>query len=162
MFTDTALTALPFFYFGFVANRHTGILIPNRYDKYLPLLISILSSITFFFSGGAIDYPSNHYDVPVFTFYGCALSGILAVIFISKMLRTLPFVSYCGRYSIMILLTHNVFIQFILIFTKKACLDDWGTIFLTLAIVMSLYLLVIPLMKKYLPHITAQKDVLKV
>lgn len=120
MYTDSALTALPFFYFGFLFNRYTKILLPSKYDSFLPVIIVILFIVTYIFSGKVIYSYNIFFNTPVWAIYLCGLSGTLGIIFTSKLIHHLPGISYFGRYSIMILLTHNLIIQFLLICFKKA------------------------------------------
>ena len=73
---------------------------------------------------------------------------------------TIPFVTYFGRYSIMILLTHCLVLQ---IFLKIFILTGYSETIvnlLTFISTMMSYLMFIPLMKKYLPYVTAQKELL--
>ena len=63
----------------------------------------------------------------------------------------------------MLLCTHYIIAYFLNLFLGKFfALSAWTAIFINLAITLSLYSLIIPFMKKYMPHVTAQKDVIKV
>jgi fucose 4-O-acetylase-like acetyltransferase len=94
--------------------------------------------------------------------YICGLSGTLGIIFLAKYLKDLPFFSYWGRYSIMILLTHGLLLQVYIPIIKKIPVSDTLLEIILLVITMFSYNILIPIMKKYLPYVTAQKDVIKV
>ncbi len=160
-YIDTAFTAIPFFCLGFVFRRYTEILVPNKLDKYLPILIFLCLLYLCLFAV-RVSYVFNRYDGSIFTIYSCGLIGTLFIIFFSKILKSLPLISYWGRYSIVILCTHNMVIQFLAIFLKKTHWNNTALCVSDLIITMMLYLLIIPFSLKYLPHVTAQKDVIKV
>lgn len=160
-YVDTAMATLPFFCVGYLFNKFTDILRPNAWDKYLPILIIICFALTFIF-GGRCSYMHNRYWINPIAQYLCGITGTLFVIFSAKIIRHLPFISYWGRYSIMILVTHILILQVLSPLLRKAHLPIPVTAVVLLGIVMFSYQLLIPLMKKYLPHVTAQKDVIKI
>lgn len=78
------------------------------------------------------------------------------------MIKRLPLITYWGRYSIMILCTHYLVAQII-----DFCLEKFmSNIYILFILVFPLTLLVchflIGLMRKYMPYVTAQKDLFKV
>ena len=160
-FVDSAMAALPFFSVGYIFNKFTDVLRPNAWDKYLPILIIVCFVLTFIF-GGRCSYMSNVFHIGPIAQYLCGITGTLFVIFSSKMIRNLPFISYWGRYSIMILVTHGLLLQIFVPLFRKTHLPIPVTIVVLLGVVMFSYQLLIPLMKRYLPHVTAQKDVINV
>lgn len=157
----TAMTASPFFCAGYLFKKHTDILYPNKWDKYLPLFIAVCALYTAWLAKPA-DYFYNQYEANIWVTYTCALTGVLCIIFISKLINYLPLVSYFGRYSIMILVTHIPIVQRLTSFLSRYDLPIGWQIFICTTIVMLSYLILIPLMKEYLPYVTAQKDVIPV
>ncbi len=101
----------------------------------------------------------NKFDINPLVFYIRGITGTLCVLYLSKAIVKLPFVSYIGRYSIMILLTHLLVLAVVsMVVSKLICNSDlayWTTVCVTLIS----YIVIIPLMKKYLPYVTSQKDV---
>lgn len=162
-FMDSAMSALPFFAIGFLFKRFTDILVPNRWDKFLPIFIVAFFALTFYV-GGKCSYRVNIFQINPIMQYVCGMTGTLGIIFTAKMLRTLPFVTYWGRYSIMILCTHGLLIHFLILLVRRAHMHMSSMIMaiVLLPVVMFSYQLIIPLMKIYLPHVTAQKDVIKI
>lgn len=163
MFVDSAMSALPFFYVGFITRKYTSLLQKNRFDQFnIPIACALLF-ITFIFATH-IDYSTNDFaNASFLRVYGCGLTGVFFVLFLSKAINKLPYISYLGRYSIMLLCTHGIIVYFLNLFLNKYfALSTWTSIFINLAITLSLYVILIPFMKKYMPHVTAQKDVIKV
>lgn len=160
-FLDSAMSALPFYAIGYLFNRFTNILVPNKWDKYLPLLVIVFFAIIYFF-GGHCSYRVNRFTINPFWQYVCGVSGTLGIIFLAKIIRHIPFVTYWGRYSIMILVTHSIVLKVIAPLVLKAHLPMTLTAIISFVVLMFSYQLLIPLMKKYLPHVTAQKDVINV
>ena len=162
MFLDTSLTSIPYFCMGHFAFRYTSLLKPNRLDRWnIPLAIGGLA-ITYWLANGPVFYVSNSFGIPIWRLYLCGLLGTLSIILLSKAIKRIPLVSYFGRYSIMILLTHG-WVQWALIQVlqrNNIHLPVQLSLSLVFVVTMLLYLGIIPLMKKFLPHVTAQKDIL--
>lgn len=156
---DSAMSALPFFYFGYLLKK-SPLLYPNKYDKYNVLW-------AFLFYGGALCV-YKRFGNPHIVFgsniiignwiFGIilSLSSVMAILFLCKIIKHLPFVSYFGRYSIIplcvhhliylpikyMLLQYNIPLEFLPILTILIC---WGCI---------------PLCVKLIPWFTAQKDLI--
>ena len=160
-FVDSAMAALPFFSVGYIFNKYTDVLHPNTWDKYLPLLVVICFALTFIF-GGRCSYMHNRFWINPIAQYLCGITGTFFVIFSAKIIHDLPFISYWGRYSIMVLVSHQLLLQILSPLFRKAHLPIPVAIVILLGVVMFSYQLLIPLMKKYLPYVTAQKDVINV
>ena len=160
-YVDSAIAALPFYCVGYLFNKYTDILQPNALDKYLPIFIIICLALKYLF-GGSCNYMQNIYRINPFAQYLCGITGTLFVVFLAKMINDIPLISYWGRYSLMILVSHQLILQVLSSLLRKAHLPIPVTAVLLLGIVMFSYQLIIPLMKRYLPHVTAQKDVIKI
>ena len=160
-FADSAMSAMPFFVMGYLFNKHTDILTPNRLDKYLPVIIILCFGITFYV-GGRSGYMSNRFRLHPILVYVCGMAGTVGTIFLAKLIRDLPFVTYWGRYSLMILCTHDLLLNVFMPLSRKVDLPQPIMAFIVLAVVMFCYQLLIPLMKKYLPYVTGLKDVINV
>ena len=162
LFVDTAMSAFPFFYIGFITRKHTTILQPNKLDKFNIPIAFALFLFTFIFAQH-VDYSTNTFgDVPFLTVYGCGLTGVFSIIFFSKAIKKLPYISYIGRYSIMLLCTHFIIVTYLNVFLRKFIPSDWAIMSINMVVTISLYSIIIPFMKKYMPYVTAQKDVIKI
>lgn len=159
VYMDSAMSALPFFAVGYLFNKFTDILVPNRWDKFLPFIILLFFVIIYFF-GGSCNYRLNKFFINPFMQYICGITGALGIIFTAKVIQHIPFVTYWGRYSIMILLTHALLLKIYPPLILKLHFPMPITIAVILMITMFSYQFIIPLMKKYLPYVTAQKDLI--
>lgn len=164
---DTALTAMPFFCMGFVLRNYTHIV----EDKYsiMHILLFILSIFTFCVTASylgedeTILYVGNHYDLNPLLLYLGGFSGTLCVLLLAKLLNYLPIVSYIGRYSIVVLLTHQLYLFIIwnILYHLKIVQDN---LFVNCCVFTCIILVSLPTIKygtKYLPFCFAQKDLIK-
>lgn len=163
MFMDCALTAMPFFCFGYILNRYTDILQPCRWDKYLPLAVIVFALFVYFFAQ-PVSFVDNRFNKHTFfALYSCGMVGTLMVLFFSKWIHHIPLVSYWGKYSIIVLCLHNPVIQvYVNIMRKIGFSDGWSSLWVAFALTMLTFLAIIPFMKKYFPYVTAQKPLLSV
>lgn len=161
LYVCTMLTALPFFAFGWWLRRHTRFLsAPVNLKKDLPLII-VCGAIVMVF---AVNVVYAYNDIPkggAPYVYLCGIAGTMMVLVVSKIIKRIPLVSLWGRYSIMILCTHQV-----VVIGTGSLLKRFFTGVPLFAMVLMVTLVVchflLLFMKRYLPHVTAQKDVIKV
>ena len=161
---DTALTALPFYACGYFLRRKTNFLATTKGRKYYIPLSLLLFLVTYFAPYSQLIFNDTSKANPVL-FYFCGISGTLAVLFFSKALNRLPVVSYWGRYSICILVTHLIVNNQLLVplgdyITKTLDVPIQVSRVFCFLLLMFSYLYTIPFMLKYLPHICAQKPVI--
>lgn len=162
MHIDSALTVMPFFCFGFLLRKYTNVLYPNRFDKYNFLFIIIAFLLIYAIGHFKSSYRYNSYQVPLVILYLTGIIGTVAILFVAKYIKKLPVISYIGRYSIIVLCTH----EFIIITTRTLLnathidLNNFLRLIVILTIVIAIEtIIVIPFMIKYMPHVTAQKDI---
>jgi len=131
---------LLFFYFGYVFKS----LYANRFQKwYYAAAFIVLFLLIGFWN------PENTLLLLIQHYLG-GLLGICGLVLVCRMIGSLPYVSYVGRYSIMVLVTHEPLIRLLQAIHVPHILVAFGILLL-------LYPLIIPLMRRYLPHVTAQK-----
>ncbi|MBR3027489.1 MAG: acyltransferase [Bacteroidales bacterium] len=162
---DTAFSAMPFYVAGYMCFRKTDILKPNKYDKYLPILIVLAFAFVFIFCHRKIHFLHNTFTIhSALVVYPCGLLGTYGIIMLAKLLKKLPLISYFGRYSIIILVTHIEVLNIFAAVLKYSGLNlSVGYTYLLNFILMMLsYLLIIPFMRKFMPHVTAQKDLIQI
>lgn len=161
---DSALSAMPFFAGGYFVFRKTDILKPNKYDKFLPIFI-VLAFVFVAIFCTYYSFLTNSFSVKAaIVVYPCGMLGTYGVVMLAKLLKKLPLISYFGRYSIMILVTHiEVLNLYAGILEHSGLKLPVGYIFtINLILTMLSYVIIIPFMRKFMPHVTAQKDVIKV
>ena len=160
-FLDSALSAIPFFFTGWYLGRESNLL--RRPIKVsLGCLIIAISLLFVVLFAGFVDYKSNTFsDKAYLTAYPCGIVGTLMVLTIAKLVNKLPLVSYWGRYSIIVLCTHMPIYQALgRVLDYVGITGGWGFVVDFLG-TMLIELAVIPFCIRFLPYVTAQKDVLK-
>lgn len=113
-----------------------------------------------------INYQNVHFrpnDVSMtnpFNLYLCGSLGTIGIILLCKKINRLPIVTFLGKYSIMTLCTHTITIRFSYalfhMFTENSIL----LVVLTMMSTAIISYFTIPLLLKYIPYFTAQKDLL--
>ena len=161
LYLGTTLTALPFFAFGWWLRRHTDFLSSQvnwRFD--LPIMVICAIIVYCFASPVVFSFNQIPQDGAPFV-HLCGIAGTMMVLILAKMLNHIPLVSFWGRYSIMVLCTHEVVILVLSGIMGKVLHGVpllIGILFVTLLICHLLILF----MRKYIPHVTAQKDLIPV
>lgn len=165
---EAAFTALPFFVAGYAMRQHTTFLHDKpRYINDVVLvaaLIVLLNSIAHKYHAHIL-FDRNTYRVPLWALYVGGLMGTYAVFLVSRIVRWLPIISYIGRYSIIVLITHHAIIAALSRPTLARIVTFCGSgktaVVLTTLAILLLSVPIIYLCKRFLPHIFAQKPVIK-
>ena len=161
MFIDVALTALPFFAFGYYLKK-SEILYPNKMDRYNILFAILFWGAAYLLTRTTEYRLSFHYNgLEGWSTYFISITSVLAVLFLCKTIKHIPFVSYCGRYSIVLLCVHHMIYRPLMVLLPKTGVallsDNWTIAIITLL----LSALCIPVCKKLIPWFIAQKDLIK-
>ena len=161
---ETLLTAFPYFYFGYFAGQHKEYLLPDaKTDRWLPLLSIVFLAIPYsLVTGKALFVYNDYHNLSAFAFYVGGIMGVLGILALAKMIKNLPVISYLGRYSILILVTHVPLVWYLTFYLMRFGWAWWITSLLGTVIVLLSYLVIIPLFKRFLPCVTAQKDVIPI
>ena len=162
-FIDSAFTSFPFFIFGYLMYRYSPIVEPNKYDKWIPVIILVLLVLMYFFS----PYYSLKYNQRVnyhtFLFiYLCGFAGALSVVLLSKWIKRLSVFNFWGRYSIMILVSHGMVFNLIGYALNYSGLNVIWCCVINLLVTMGMCSLFIPFFIRFMPHVTAQKDIISI
>ncbi|MBR4527145.1 MAG: acyltransferase family protein [Bacteroidaceae bacterium] len=132
---------LLFFYFGYVFRFFFT-------DRLQQWYYATTFTVLFFLIGWWT--PENTILLLIQHYIGGFL-GIAALVLFCRRIGHLPYVSYLGRYSIMVLVTHEPLIRLLQFAHVPHLLIAFG-------ILLVLYPFIIPLMRRYLPYVTAQKS----
>ena len=168
LYVDSALIAMPFFAFGYFFFRYTPLASKHKSDRFFPLVIIVFFVLLYFmapnYSLGKIININFHTFLAV---YLSGFIGTLSVIMLSKMIQKLPVVSFWGRYSIMILVTHGIVYRLISIFiltplNRYVLMGPNALFIINLVLTLTFCTILIPFMLRFMPHVTAQKDIIKV
>lgn len=171
LFIDVAMTALPLFYIGYLLTK-TDILYPNKYDRWNIIILIIGYGITYllarFFDDPHFSFHYNKIRGNIFINYLGAVSCVIAILLFCKMVKRIPIISYCGRYSIILLCLHHMIYRPIQLIVYKINTpphlilgidpNPWIVAIITVAICIAF----IPVCKRYIPWFVAQKDLIKI
>ncbi len=159
-FIDSSISAIPFFAAGSLLYRNTSIFVTDEKSNIKTIILASLFLMVVILCGPFVSYYRNQSD-DYYKVYLFGILGGLSVILYSKVIKTLPWISYFGRYSIVILCTHSLYIKLVLDiagffgFHLNLAIKCLEFVFL-----MFLYRYTISFFIKYCPHVFAQKDVL--
>ena len=145
-----SLATMPFFFFSSEL-RKNGVLSKDYSNKSL-IMVGILGAIVCYFTSvSGISYRlANFEGYPLY--YFSAIGGVCAIWALCYKIKRMPYFSYMGRYSIIVLVTH-----YPVILTMRALhIDKW----LIAVVILIVSPILIYLLKRYAPHITAQKDII--
>lgn len=156
---DIALVGLPYFVLGSAVKRF-GLMEPSKYDKYGFLVILPCIWIIYRFSG---DIDLLHQVVPNYLqLYLIPFVAILSLFWLCKNLSYVPLVCHYGRYSIILLGTHQMLIAYVwLALIGFSHLQPSVIPIVAIVLVFALELPVIHLLVKYFPRFTAQQEFFK-
>lgn len=161
MFIDVALTALPFFAFGYYLKK-SDILYPNKYDKYNILFAFVFWSIAFALTKTTEYRLSLHYNgLDGWSTYFISIASVLAILFLCKSIKYIPFISYAGRYSIILLCVHHMIYRPLIVIMQKTGIELLGNNWSIAIMTLLLSVACIPVCKKFIPWFVAQKDLIK-
>lgn len=157
LFFDVAMTSLPFFALGFYVKK-TNILS----KKINNLLCLLFGGVLLYFAVVIPARISLHYNIMEGTeSYIVGLMIAAGIMLICKVIEHIPFVSYCGRYSLILLCVHHLIYRPLMVLMPKTGIellsDKWSIAIITLLLSTAC----IPLCKKLFPWFVAQKDLIK-
>ena len=129
-----------FFYLGYMVRRH------DLLEK-MPVWYVLPVSFVLFVALGLFNSTSEALAYAQQLLL--AILGVLTLLLVCKLIVHLPYISYVGRYSIMLLVTHEPLIR---------CLSilHIDNIYVCFLILLVSYLFIIPFMRRFMPHVTAQ------
>lgn len=157
-----ALSVMPFFYIGYIL-KQTPILYANKMDKFNWLWILLLGLVSTYFVYIQPDiqfFYTNTLHGGITGYIGSA-TLVVALLLLCKMINSLPVISYIGKYSIITLLTHWLFMTVHETILKAAISEEvigfhW---YVTILTVLSC-LIAVPICIRFIPWFVAQKDIL--
>lgn len=166
LYIGSAMSCLPFFYMGYALKR-TALLYPSDSVKKEFIIMVTCFAGAFLFAFFPEEPPRLIYYTNKVAYgnlvqiYLCALMFVIGILLLCKFIRHIPYVSWLGRYSIIVLVTHlqlSAITGTLLSMTVGSHVSTNVRYVINFLVVVACMSLVIPFCKKYLPHITAQKD----
>ena len=151
-FIDNTLYYLPFFFFGYSFKRFV-----NRLRTQICwILLVVCLPISYILS----NIQTTQFLSSMLLFYVAGCFGVVFIIVLSSRLGEVFYLTYIGRYSIMLLVTHCLILQLFEMAIAWIGLKSLTSNILTFLLTISSYAVIIPLMQRYLPYVTAQKDLI--
>lgn len=162
----TVFTAMPFFVAGCAVRNHTTFLTRKARKRELALAgiaALLLYMLTRYQGKAGIFYINNIYDVPIWALYGGGVLGVYAILTVSSIIKHLPIVSYLGRYSIVVLITHYPILYLMPKSWSRMLFRGFGgwCALEELVLLACIHVPIIALCTHYLPWFFAQKDLVK-
>lgn len=162
---NKALISLPFIYIGHQLKK-TDILYKSKWD----LPVAAVSLVLFFLLGVVVHLASLDIDMfhglyqghPLLLF-PVTIGLVLCFLMMCKLINYIPYISYVGRYSIVILCIHFVVIGLLsrhhhIVVSYIPIQDTMHYNIFMFIVTLSISSLSIPICIKYFPYIFAQKD----
>lgn len=169
LYIGTCLSSMPFFFMGFTLKK-TLLNLPADMSKkeYGILAVSMLGFLLIaFFPNARMHYMfvENKYisDGSLILTYLASIFIVIAVLLLSKRIKRVLYLSYLGRYSIIVLVSHLLLGSFLTKMIDKTGLLDSHDNIRDLCVFFIVFLsmsLVIPFCKNFLPYVTAQKELI--
>lgn len=162
----SSFSALPFFYLGYILKRSSYIYNGDRKYSLIYGLASIILAVTIYFvyDGPNIDFAYNRYTGNIILIYTASAIGVIGLLLICKYLKWLPFISYFGKYSIIPLCVHVLFLYSVNMAFKYLFGMQFDNLIGTISFFTSVILswLCIPFFRYRIPYLVAQKDLIKI
>lgn len=162
---DTALTGLLFYFMGDIVKRLNLLQYMSRGKNLLYLTMSVtIFFLVFFISDVQLMnmkyniYPSGYLNTLLLS-----SSGIMTVLFFSKIVNSIPMVSFFGRYSIIVLCFHMIYLSAVdaVVGSQPFLTEGIASIIIFLTMMIFIYPTIL-LVKGYTPFLYAQKPFLQV
>lgn len=151
-----ALKNMPIFCIGYVAS-HFDVL--SRIEsmgirrKFLGLIVAFSISLL-----SCHTYESLSSNIVVY--YVVATSGTALIVILSSIIVKMPLISFLGRYSIIVLLTHGLMVRagYPLFLNLANTIPPYLSVAVFWTCMACSYYAIVPFCKRFLPHVTAQKS----
>ena len=162
-FLDVCLTSVPFFYIGtllkpYIQGKKNAYYIERYW--YVTLFVIFIIYCIYYPKGNVV--PTNTIQTNIFLFYLYGVMGTIFILILSKKINYLPFFSYVGRYSIIVLCWHFALLYPLRYYLKNYITSSSVLIVILMSLIMLvMYYAIIPFVKKYLPYFFAQKNLIK-
>lgn len=159
LYIDTALTAVPLLYIGFLCKEYQLMEKVERMASHrrwaLMLFLFVVGFIADYTIGKRASLVNNQQSDPL-SFYGGAIAGSIALIALCNLIGKLPLVSFIGRNSMLVLCTQMYLINVIVRVVKKLPIDFYFSSLITLLLVCMCYYALAPFVKRYIPWIIGE------
>ena len=152
LYIGMSMTSMPFFFMGYMLKK-TALLYPSESKKRDFIIMCLFLMVGLFFAFWPDDTPTiiyfsnkiegGHQEI----FYICGISFVVSLLLLSKFIKHVPFITWIGRYSIIVLVTHSLLINLfrpLLLRTPVGNLERITVSLIVLALVFLIMFFVIP------------------
>ena len=108
-----------------------------------------------------VYYKNEFYNTSFISAHICGIIGTMMILMLSKRIGKLPILSYYGKFSIITLCTHYpIYALLNNILFPHLFIYGWRKVLVSFVLIFFIELFLIPIAARYLPHVTAQKDLI--
>lgn len=150
LYIDSAMSMLPFLLLGYYLKKKEFLNSIWGGQKLLFLVLFIVLAVIDILTAQSVSLINNYLGNPIQYLLG-ALTGSLAVIYISAFVQKIPVITYLGRNSLVVLCVHGYVLNVVTIVLKKTPIDMVCGSVIALIIVSLSFYLIVPLFQHYLP-----------
>ncbi len=157
-FIDTSLSAVIYYHFGQVLKSTNVLQNQSRKDNVVRLFIwlTLFLAIGLLFNIEKLSMYKNIYPNNYIVTISLGISGTMIVLYFSKLFKKMPVISYIGRYSIIVLCFHYLYLK-ILIHILNYIESPHKEYISFLATIVFMFPTIF-LVKKYVPFLFAQQS----
>ena len=127
--------------------------------KYMLFQIILLALMVAVIARHVEYYKNFYYNSSYLTAHITGIGGSMMILLLSKLIGRIPIVSYIGKFSIIVLCTHIILLELSLPFVRNY-FPPSQCLIIVFAFILLSELFLIPFFVKYLPYVTAQKNLL--
>ena len=146
-----ALLVLPFFFMANLLRNYLQYIYIKKKNVVLSLMLFVCLSA--FLSNDGVYLNSGKIENNIVLFYIASLSSIMSVWCICYMFKRVFYVSYVGRYSLIVYALHYRLISFLIYYIPDI------SIYLCFVVVLAMMPVMIWFFKRYFPAFVAQRDI---
>ena len=164
LFFTQALIAMPFFLAGYILKKTPLLYDSPKYDKSLMLysFVMLLLCVVLFSPIGTpmLDFFYLDFTGNILLAYIFSIIVVVATLLICKRIKWLPIISYIGRFSVIVLGLHWLYIKAYSMGYSYFISPDLNIPLRFIVVVVACWIS-IPFVLKLVPHMVAQRDLIK-
>ncbi|MDE6277164.1 MAG: acyltransferase [Muribaculaceae bacterium] len=163
LFFGTGFNAMPFFFIGILMRKLPLLYHTRRDGLYLVAgLTGMAAALGYcvYYGTPFIEFKTNLHYGNILEIYVISVLMVVGLLLVCKAVRWLPVVSYFGRYSVIVLGLHAMYIVYVPKLGRRCFGYSMSAVeIFVLALLLSW--VSIPLFRKYFPKFTAQDELIK-
>lgn len=162
LFIDSSMTAMPLFAFGWWIKNHTDLFVNLQTQRNISWILVVFCFLMTLLLISPLDYSTNEFSTKgYFCTYLCAVVGLLSLCLLSiniKNLKISKIIKYLGVNSLSVLCIHMPILLVVSVIAKRYSYFGIPYLILVFVVAMLLCKITMPLLHKFLPYVTNQKQ----